>query len=435
MNIINRVVLILFVSLAASNLFAQSAEIDTFVRKVEGAGTLAAAVQSRDGGYVTVSGKIYYATSFVVRKMEASGEKQWEKTLNFKNVTYIRAIAQTTDGGYVLAGFGCKDVYCLEESGTILVKLRANGSLAWNHTLVLIDQEYTLFQSVIATSDGGVFAIGTFDGFINKSFSSRLLVVRFGTTGNIAWIKSLEGTSPKLVSFATKDNGFIVAARTGNSNPNGVDVMKITDSGIIVWRKSLSADNFIFQSGGISRDNRIILVGNVTDSNMLKAVVLDAGGTLIWKAGYFLKVKEGIESVSNPIQTPDGGFILTGNTYDKLAKRYSGFIAKIDTSRKVEFQNTFDSEQSFGESIFANADGSYLLFGDVKESLLISKMNSKGIAGCGFFSILGATTNTSFGPLAISRGNTIESDALSIAIVKSPLNSSATNHPVTTICQ
>jgi hypothetical protein len=89
MKAINTVFLILFVSLAASPLFAQSdlsigslkteSEINTFVQKVEGAGDLAATVQAADGGYVTTSR--IDNTSFLVRKIKLSGQKQWERRL------------------------------------------------------------------------------------------------------------------------------------------------------------------------------------------------------------------------------------------------------------------------------------------------------------------------------------------------------------------
>src|SRR5262245_21482907 len=144
MNIINRIFLILLV-VAASPLFGQSdlsfgyrkpeAEMNTFVRQVTGAGSLTATVQAADGGYVTAS-KID-DTSFLVRKIKATGEKQWERRLNFevdsdsRLNSIIEGIAQTTDAGFILVGAGCSDPYfCVGLPGSTVVKLRANGTVA-----------------------------------------------------------------------------------------------------------------------------------------------------------------------------------------------------------------------------------------------------------------------------------------------------------------
>src|SRR5262245_37566535 len=117
MNIISRVFFILLV-IAVSPLFAQSdlsfgyrkpeAETKTFVQKVNDVGFLAATVQNADGSFVTASGG-YFDQIILVRKIRASGQKVWERTLNFEDFTNITGIAQTTDGGFALVGFGCKD--------------------------------------------------------------------------------------------------------------------------------------------------------------------------------------------------------------------------------------------------------------------------------------------------------------------------------------
>src|SRR4029078_5083676 len=125
MKIINKIFMVLIVSLIALTLFAQSGsstgyqrlgtEIDTFLKRVDSAGRWIATAQTADGGFITTS-KID-DTNFLVMKIKASGQKQWEKTLNFQVRSdtqlypIIAGIAQTTDGGFVLAGGGCSDPY------------------------------------------------------------------------------------------------------------------------------------------------------------------------------------------------------------------------------------------------------------------------------------------------------------------------------------
>jgi hypothetical protein len=169
--------LILIVSLTTSALLAQSdhsnkypmskTEINTFVQKFEGAGEVTTAVQSADGGYVMVSSD---NSDFLVMKFKASGQKQWERRLTSDviDIGSIDGIAQTRDGGFVLAGqLGCNFIYDCEfepPSGAILVKLHSNGTVAWKKSLAVNDFGFARLSSVIALSDGGVIAIGEHPG-------------------------------------------------------------------------------------------------------------------------------------------------------------------------------------------------------------------------------------------------------------------------------
>jgi hypothetical protein len=456
MKTINTVFLILFVSLAASPLFAQSdlsigslkteSEINTFVQIVDYAGGLMATVQAADGGYVTVSGSVSDENSVLVRKIKVSGQKQWERRLYFlyaiDSFASINGIAQTMDGGFILVGESGDFFRFVSRSEATLVKLRSNGTVAWRKSFRVSGQD-TRFSSVIATPDGGVIAIGAIVADSRFSPSPWPLVVRFAATGDVVWGKSFKRIAavfpyvyPLIISAATSDNGFIVAFPTVNLSTvpsNGVDVMKITNSGNVVWEKLLKTGSaFVFQSAGVTADDGVMLVGARADSNKLKVIVLRPNGTIRWKAGYSLKVPGKAHSVSSPIQTPDGGFVLTGGSYDTLVKENYGFIAKIDSSRKVAFQNTFGA---LGKSVFTTPDGIFFLVGGVGADILFSKMNSEGIvAGCDFFQSLGETKRTSFGRLKIHSVNITESNVLSLEATDFRLTSVVSSHPVSTVC-
>lgn len=457
MKTINKFVLVLLLSLPALSLFGKSdpsfgfrrteAPMDTFVQRVNGTGLLTAAIQAVDGTYVTAS-KIN-SLSFLVRKIKASGQKQWERRLDFQDNAYnpdafINEIAQTTDGGFVLSGrVGCRLVtdcgYSLASpitassefagfGGAILVKLRPNGTIAWGKSLGAL-----VFTSVSSTSDGGVIATGKTGG--------AEYIAKFNGEGGVIWEKSFRNATllaanslSDFHSAATADNAVIItfqtfALRNNVITPTGVDVMKVTDSGSVIWEKLLKSDGFVFQSMGTTANQGVILIGTSLDSNKLRVVVMRANGTISWKAGYFLKVPGKPTFVSSPVQTSDGGYIVTGTT--RSGAKLFGFIAKIDSSQKIAFQNTFGAS---GGLVFGTADGGFLLFADLASDILISKVNSEANAGsCSFFRSLGPTTNTSFGSLRINEAHTPSGD-VSFSPVDLGLSSVVTNHPVTNIC-
>jgi hypothetical protein len=452
MKSINKVFLILLASLAGATVFAQSdlsfgyrpqTEIDTFVQRVPGAGALTATVRAADGGYVTASS--INDTSFLVRKIKATGQKQWERRLNFDfdNVAFIRGIAQTTDGGFVLTGqlglacFECQNIQL--PRGATLVKLRPNGTVAWK-SITASGHAY-FFASAIPMPDGGVIAIGGRfgeDAECDPDCGNLLLVVRVSSTGEVVWKKSFttlpvtDGNQGHdyISSTATPDNGFIIAFPT---TPHGAAVIKIDNLGNVLWKKSFSADIGVL-SVGVTANGGIILVGaGGGTSHKLKVVVLKTNGTLNWNAGYSLKVPGEIFSVSSPVQTLDGGYVVTGTT--RSGNMFSGFVAKIDSSRNIAFQNTFGSGQANGSSVFATPDGGFVLFGQSGLGLLVSKVNAEGIEpGCGFFHPLGSSTGTPFGTLKIGPVNLTESD-LSLESLHLGLTSVVTNHPVSSVCQ
>jgi hypothetical protein len=446
MKSINGVILVLLI-LAASPLFAQSdssfgyrkpqAEINTFVKEVTGAGSLTTTVQAADGGYVTAS-KID-DTSFLVRKIKATGQKQWERRLNFqvnsdsRLNSIIAGIAQTTDAGFILVGGGCSDPYfCSGLAGATLVKILPNGTVAWKKSLAAEASGTIRFFTVIATPDGGFITIG-------ENLDVHVLhIARFTPTGDVVWEKRY-GTFPahsvfSIPSVPTTDNGVVVAITAANT----VDVIKVNESGDVLWAKTLRAGGLVFRSVGATADGGAILVGTGVDSNKLKVIVLKANGTVSWKAGYFLKVPGDIQFVSSPVKTRDGGYVLTGTTNESSGKRQDGFIAKIDSSRNVAFQNIRVNGPSLGESVFETPNGGFFLFGSKpnrpSSDLFILKVDSEGRIGCGFFQPLGAAKRALFGLLKIGPANITTTVDLSLEPFDFGLSSVVTNHPVTNIC-
>jgi len=122
--------------------------------------------QTRDGGYIlggaSNSGKSgdksegnkgpldvnengEISNDFWVVKLDASGNKLWDKTLGGANEDRLNAIQQTNDGGYILGGSsnsGKSGDKSEDKIGDLLysfdywvVKLDANGNKVWDQTL------------------------------------------------------------------------------------------------------------------------------------------------------------------------------------------------------------------------------------------------------------------------------------------------------------
>jgi hypothetical protein len=123
----------------------------------------AAVRQTSDGGYIFAgykwSGVGGPPNDAWVVKTDAGGNKQWEKTFGGGDNDNFASVQQTPDGGYIIAGdtwskgAGCFDFW--------LVKIDSSGNLQWDRTFGGGRQDRT--NSVQQTSDGGYVLAGGFD--------------------------------------------------------------------------------------------------------------------------------------------------------------------------------------------------------------------------------------------------------------------------------
>ncbi len=148
-------------------------------------------IQNSDGGYViagrTRSFGAGYSDIYVV-KLDSSGNVQWTKTIGGSSDDKAYSIIQSSDGGYVVAGrtrsFGAGwDIY--------VVKLDSSGNVQWTKTIggSSDDKAYSIIQS----SDGGYVVAGW-----TRSFGAGgrdFYVVKMDANGNVCFSKNITNYS------------------------------------------------------------------------------------------------------------------------------------------------------------------------------------------------------------------------------------------------
>jgi len=230
-------------------------------------------------------------------KLDASGNITWEKSLGGSSADEASSIKQTSDGGYIVAGRSYSndgDVSGNHGSGdNWIVKLDASGNITWEKSLGGSNDDWAF--SIQQTSDGGYIVAGysdSNDGDVSSTNgSSDYWIVKLDASGNITWEKSLGGSSGDQARSIqqTSDGGYIVAGYSPSndgdvSSNNGLSdywIVKLDASGNITWEKSLggsSADhaNSIQQTS----DGGYIVAGRSTSND--GDVTGNHGGQDIW---------------------------------------------------------------------------------------------------------------------------------------------------------
>jgi len=297
-----------------------------------GADSVYSVQQTSDGGYIVAG----FTSSFgagggdiFLIKTDANGNIQWAKTYGGTGWDDAYSVQQTSDGGYIVAGFtssfgaGYYDIF--------LVKIDANGNVIWAKTYGGIYSDYA--HSVQQTSDGGYIVAG-YTGSFGAGFSD-IFLVKTDANGNISWAKTYGGTNQDWVYSVqqTSDGGYIVTGRTLSFGPGDIFLIKTNASGNIQWAKTYGGPTykvarFVKQTseGGYIVAGTIQITVFTYDIFLIKT---DANGNIIWAKTYGGAWNEGGGSVR---QTSDGGYILAGFTSSFGAGGGDIFLIKTDAN-------------------------------------------------------------------------------------------------------
>ena len=208
----------------------------------DGGFIVAGQTYSNDGD---VSGNHGGSDAWVV-KLNSSGTILWQKCLGgtvYGAIAY--SIQQTSDGGFIVAGETRS--YNGDVSGNHggidywVVKLDSLGDIEWQKCLGGTNNDYA--RSIKQTSDGGFIVAGftmSNDGDVSGNHGwNDAWVVKLNSSGDIEWQKCLGGTDyddAKSIQ-QTSDGGFIVAGFTasndgdvsGNQGNSDAWVVKLTN--------------------------------------------------------------------------------------------------------------------------------------------------------------------------------------------------------------
>lgn len=336
---------------------------------------------------------------FWVVKINASGAIQWQKSLGGTDDETAKAIFQTPDGGYVVAGNSeSYDGDILGNRGKSdcwVVKLNSTGDILWKKNLggSLVDGA----NAIIGTSDGGYALAGytdSNDGDVTATHGSGypffdFWVVKLSDTGTIQWQKTLGGSgydSATSIIQAT-DGGYVI---TGESYSNNGDVsgnhgnadfwvVKLNSAGAIQWQKSLGGANDEFPNAIIPTiDGGYVIAGSTNSSNSgdvsvnnggydYWVVKLNSSGAIQWQKLFGGTLNDYATSIT---QLSDGSYYISGNSESNNGQVTGNhdntdcWIVNINSSGVFQFQKSFGGAlNDMASSMIKTNDGGLAVAG------------------------------------------------------------------------
>lgn len=344
-----------------------------------------------------------------VVKIDANGTKLWDKTFGGSANDGLSIIIQTSEGGFLLGGLsnsgisGDKSEISRGGYDYWVVKIDANGNKLWDKTFGTENGEG--ISSLIETSDGNYVLAGTSDASIggDKSEDSRggydYWIIKIDNNGNKLWDKTFGGSGVDgLTSISQTADGGILVGGTSDSDKSGDKsegvkgdyfdfwVVKIDAHGNKQWDKTLggnhneelytlkSTTDGGFLIGGtsnsdISGDKSEAIRGGYSDYWVIK---LDALGNKQWDKTFGGNNED---YLFNLIQTKKGNFLLGGHSGsgisgDKTEANHGidpdldYWIIEINSEGIKQWDKTFGGTNDDRlSSIIEASNGSFLLAG------------------------------------------------------------------------
>jgi hypothetical protein len=344
--------------------------------------------QTNDGGYIITGYTNSYGNGMEdiwTVKIDSDGQEEWNQTYGGSSREYGESIQQTTDGGYIITGFG----YSVENRGDVwLIKTDSQGSEVWKEVYGYSGHDFG--YSVQQTIDGGYIVCGTTHSW-DSNGNGQLL--KFDSNGSFEWSGTGVGSeSDRFLSVQqTTDGGYIVTGSTGScdncSSYHNLWLMKFDNSGTEEWNKNFGGNdtdsgNSVQQTtdGGYIITGWTGSLGNGSfDVWLLKT---DSDGNEEWNQTFGGSSEDRGYSVQ---QTTDSGYIITGLTPSFGNGGNDVWLIKTDSNGNEEWNQTFGgSDGDGGESVQQTDDGGYIItgytssFGNGSSDVWLIKTDSEG---------------------------------------------------------
>lgn len=294
----------------------------------------------------------------------------WTQTLGGSGRDQTKAVRQTPDGGFVLAG--TTQVSSAGNLDAWVIRLNAAGAILWQKSYGTGSQE--IAYDIALTNDNGFVFVGSVKP---SGVNYDIWCVKLDSNGNISWQKTYGGRAPEeaLSVQQTHDGGFIVGGYSFSFSANGeadAVFMKLDSLGNIQWQKTYgyANPNDSAEVALQTLDGGFLIAGYSGGGVYTiegYCIKLDPSGNVSWVKSY-----QGTDqaAIYSALQAGDGNYVVAGTTYTfHDGWGYDAWVAKLDASGGIKWQTSYgENSVDYARSIQQTKDGGFIVAGTTTTS-------------------------------------------------------------------
>lgn len=311
--------------------------------KAHGGGYILAGRSNSAIGYdVSENPKFSNDLDIWILKIDENGNKLWDRKIGAYYVDNIQDIVAADDGGYLLASYSDagiafdKSVASKGGQDMWLIKIDANGNKIWDKVYGGTSTEYLM--SISKATDGYLLAGNTYSGISGDvTVASRggtdYWIVKIDLNGNKMWDKRFGGANFDFLAKSKKVlGGYLLGGQTyspaggdktaisGGTNNAEMWVIKIDDNGNKIWDKTFgNGGSDLLKTLEVYNDSTYLVGGQYAlgnnDSRDYYINRLDKNGNSIWEKTVGSAQEDNFVGAAI---TSDYGIVLGGTTFGGL---------------------------------------------------------------------------------------------------------------------
>ena len=192
--------------------------------------------QTSDDGYIVAGNTRSFGAGLDdiwILKLDSTGQIEWQHTHGGIKSESLNCVRQTGDGGYIIAAssysFGPGPL------GIWIQKLTPIGQIEWQFSYGGIESDSV--RAIQQTTDGGYVVLCRSTSF--GAGLSDYFVLKLDESGNIEWQRTYGGAlwDPPRSVYQTRDGGYILAGETNSFGAGEADcfILKLNSTGWVEW--------------------------------------------------------------------------------------------------------------------------------------------------------------------------------------------------------
>jgi hypothetical protein len=322
------------------------------------------AVETSDGGYAIAGYTRSFgagSADFWLIKTDEYGNMEWNRTYGGTDWDRAYSLAETSDGGYAMAGR--TDSFGAGNSDFWLIKTNEEGNVEWTKTYGGNGWDYA--YSLVETSDGGYAIAGSTSSFGDGGYDFWL--IKTDEDGNMEWSQTYDGGATYELAYSvvvTSDGGYALAGYTNSSEGGSGDfwLVKTDEDGNAEWNQTYDlkwphdAASLI-----VTSEEGYTLAGGTGPFSGINFCLIgtDAFGNIEWNQTY---AGIDLDTPTSLFKSSDGGYLLTGSTNSSGAGGDDFWLMKTDALGNMKWKKTIGGAAwDIAHSLIETSDGKYVL--------------------------------------------------------------------------